>query len=50
MKEQRQHWHEHFKDIDPKRLVFIDESGAKTLTHQLSDPPPTHRGGYQFSQ
>lgn len=30
MKEQRQHWHEHFKDIDPKRLVFIDESGAKT--------------------
>lgn len=30
MKQQRQHWHERLKDIDPGRLVFIDESGAKT--------------------
>ena len=30
MKQRREVWHEQLKDIDPKRLVFIDESGAKT--------------------
>jgi len=30
VKEKRQCWHERLKDIDPKRFVFIDESGAKT--------------------
>lgn len=30
MAEQRRGWHEQLKDINPQRLVFIDESGAKT--------------------
>jgi transposase len=31
VKERREQWHDQtLKDIDPKRLIFIDESGAKT--------------------
>ena len=30
MKAARQLWHEHLKDVPIERLVFIDESGAKT--------------------
>ena len=30
MKQRRELWHEQLKDVDFKRLVFIDESGAKT--------------------
>lgn len=30
MAERRSGWHEQLKEIDPRRLVFIDESGAKT--------------------
>ena len=30
MAERRRGWHEQLKDVDPRRLVFIDESGAKT--------------------
>lgn len=30
VKERRACWHEQFKDVDPNRLVFLDESGAST--------------------
>ena len=30
MIERRQAWTEHAADIDPRRLIFLDESGAKT--------------------
>jgi transposase len=42
--ERRRHWHEQLKHVDPKRLVFIDESGAKTnLTRTRGRAPRGQR-------
>ncbi len=35
MKAQRQAWREHIAQVDPHRLVFLDESGAKTNMTRL---------------
>jgi transposase len=35
VKERRDRWHEDLKDVPPERLVFIDESGAKTNMTRL---------------
>ena len=44
MAEQRRGWHEQLKGIDPQRLVFIDESGAKTnLTRTRGRAPRGER-------
>ena len=45
MAEQRRCWHERLKEFDPRRLVFIDESGAKTnLTRTRGRAPRGQRG------
>jgi transposase len=42
--EQRRDWHGQLKDIDPHRLVFVDESGAKTnLTRTRGRAPRGER-------
>ena len=44
MAERRQGWHEQLKGVDPQRLVFIDESGAKTnLTRTRGRAPRGQR-------
>ncbi len=44
MAEQRHGWHAQLKDVDPRRLVFIDESGAKTnLTRTRGRAPRGQR-------
>jgi transposase len=35
VREARQQWHTHVAQIDPRRLVFIDESGARTNMTRL---------------
>jgi len=42
--ERRRGWHEQLKHVDPQRLVFIDESGAKTnLTRTRGRAPRGQR-------
>ena len=44
MAEQRRCWHARLKEFDPRRLVFIDESGAKTnLTRTRGRAPRGQR-------